>query len=63
VRRVLDRATGHEAERLARKAIEAGRPIPSPGDHAAVPWVGFHTFRHTCASMLFDAGKEHPPGG
>jgi integrase len=58
VRRVLDRATGHEAERLARKAIKAGRPIPSPGDHAGVPSIGFHTFRHTCASMLFDAGKN-----
>lgn len=21
-------------------------------------WVGFHTFRHTCASLLFDAGKN-----
>jgi integrase len=58
VRRVLDRTTGHEAERLARKAAEAGRPLPDPGDHAGVPWVGFHTFRHTCASMLFDAGKN-----
>jgi len=24
---------------------------------AEVPWVGFHTFRHTCASLLFAAGK------
>jgi integrase len=21
-------------------------------------WVGFHTFRHTCASLLFGAGKN-----
>jgi len=21
-------------------------------------WVGFHTFRHTCASLLFEAGKD-----
>jgi integrase len=25
---------------------------------AGVPWVGFHTFRHTCASMLFAKGKN-----
>jgi integrase len=25
---------------------------------AGVPWVGFHTFRHTCASILFAAGKN-----
>ncbi len=23
-----------------------------------LPWVGFHTFRHTCASMLFEAGRN-----
>jgi integrase len=21
-------------------------------------WVSFHTFRHTCASLLFEAGKN-----
>lgn len=21
-------------------------------------WVGFHTFRHTCASLLFAGGKD-----
>jgi integrase len=25
---------------------------------AGVPWVGFHTFRHTCASILFASGKN-----
>jgi integrase len=25
---------------------------------AGVPWVGFHTFRHTCASVLFASGKN-----
>jgi integrase len=25
---------------------------------AEVPWVGFATFRHTCASLMFDAGKN-----
>jgi integrase len=23
-----------------------------------LPWVGFHSFRHTCASLLFEAGKD-----
>ena len=25
---------------------------------AGVPWVTFHTFRHTCASLLFEGGKN-----
>ena len=24
----------------------------------ALPWVSFHTFRHTCASLLFEAGRN-----
>lgn len=28
------------------------------GKKAGVPWAGFHTFRHTCASMLFARGKN-----
>jgi site-specific recombinase XerC len=27
-------------------------------ERAGVPWVSFHTFRHTCASMLFEQGKN-----
>jgi integrase len=27
-------------------------------DAAGVPWVTFHTFRHTCASILFASGKN-----
>lgn len=23
-----------------------------------MPWVTFHTFRHTCASLLFAAGRN-----
>jgi integrase len=23
-----------------------------------VSWVGFHTFRHTCASLLFEQGRN-----
>jgi integrase len=22
-----------------------------------MPWIGFHTFRHTCASILIEAGR------
>jgi integrase len=25
---------------------------------AGVPWVGFHSFRHTCASLLFAQGPN-----
>src|SRR6476619_4146709 len=25
---------------------------------AGVPWAGFHTFRHTCASIVFAEGKN-----
>jgi integrase len=27
-------------------------------DRAGMPWVTFHSFRHTCASLLFEAGKD-----
>jgi integrase len=34
------------------------RYVLDPATEAAgVPWVHFHTFRHTCASVLFAAGK------
>ena len=25
---------------------------------AGLPWASFHTFRHTCASLAFDAGRN-----
>jgi integrase len=28
------------------------------GERAGLPWVSFHTFRHTCGSLLFSAGKN-----
>jgi integrase len=34
--------------RVLRPAVEA----------VGLEWVGFHTFRHTCASMLFASGKN-----
>jgi len=27
-------------------------------DAVRLEWVGFHSFRHTCASLLFEAGKD-----
>ena len=44
-----------------------GAPVPAPADlfarvlkpaarRAGVPWAGFHTLRHTCATMLFRRG-------
>ena len=29
-----------------------------PARQADLPWVGFHTFRHTCASLLFASGRN-----
>ena len=27
-------------------------------EEACLPWVGFHTFRHTCATLLFSEGRN-----
>jgi integrase len=32
------------------------RVLKKAGRRAGVPWVGFHTFRHTCATTLFRSG-------
>jgi integrase len=32
------------------------RVLKPAARRAGVPWAGFHTFRHTCATMLFRAG-------
>lgn len=34
------------------------RVLAPAAEEADVAWIGFHTFRHTCASMLFEAGKN-----
>jgi integrase len=34
------------------------RVLKPAADEACVGWVGFHTFRHTCASMLFSQGRN-----
>ena len=49
-------------------ANEAGGPLDKdnlrrrhlrpPAEEAGAPWAGFHTFRHTCASLLFERGAS-----
>lgn len=34
------------------------RYLKVAAEEAGVPWAGFHTFRHTCASMLFERGAN-----
>jgi integrase len=41
-------AYGNIRRRVLVPAVEA----------AGHPWVTFHTFRHTCASLLFEAGRD-----
>jgi integrase len=31
------------------------RPV---AEEVGAPWAGFHTFRHTCASILFESGRN-----
>ena len=43
-------------------ALRAGnlryRVLKPAAQRAGVPWVGFHTLRHTCAALLVDAGTS-----
>ena len=34
------------------------RILRPAAEEADLSWIGFHTFRHTCASLLFDAGRN-----
>lgn len=34
------------------------RVLKPAAQKAGFPWVGFHTFRHTCASLLFAEGRN-----
>jgi integrase len=34
------------------------RVLKPAAEEAGVPWAGFHTFRHTCASLLFAEGRN-----
>jgi len=49
--------TGPQGGRLSDGNLR--RRVLAPAARAAgLPWVTFHTFRHTCASLLFEAGRD-----
>jgi integrase len=49
--------TGPRGNRIDRAWV--WRNVLKPAAKAAgVPWAGFHTFRHTCASILFANGRN-----
>ncbi len=43
---------------LKPAAKAAGFVVPAEGENEPAAWVSFHTFRHTCASLLFEAGRN-----
>ena len=50
----------HHADRdgdLGRQSASP-RARSRPRPRAGLPWVTFHTFRHTCASLLFEVGRD-----
>lgn len=47
--------TTHDGTPLDAKNL-AARVLKPAAKRAGVPWVGFHTFRHTCATTLFRHG-------
>ncbi len=46
-----------KGEHLAYHRVEHNVLTPA-AKKAGVPWVTFHSFRHTCASLLFAAGRN-----
>lgn len=34
------------------------RALKPAAEEAGAPWMGFHTLRHSCASMLFERGRN-----
>src|SRR5437763_3260750 len=49
--------TGPRGMQVDRRWLR--RQVLDPATKATgVPWVSFHTFRHSCASLLFAAGKS-----
>jgi len=49
--------TDSRGERLDRDWLWRNALKPA-ARKAGVPWAGFHTFRHTCASILFANGRN-----
>ena len=65
--RTAQRASGRgDRSRLHRRSAAAAstsrtsrrRALIPAAQEAGVSWIGFHTFRHTCASMLFARGRN-----
>jgi len=49
----LDAPVPHvKVRRVFRRVLQPAR------EAADLPWVGFHAFRHTCASILFAEGRN-----
>jgi integrase len=46
------KGTALKVENVRRRVLRLA------AEEAGAPWAGFHTFRHTCASMLFERGKN-----
>jgi integrase len=46
------------AGRVLKPAAETVGLVVPGANGEPTAWVSFHTFRHTCASLLFDAGKN-----
>ena len=46
------------ASRVLKPAAEAVGLVAAGQAGQPAAWVSFHTFRHTCASLLFDAGRN-----
>ena len=46
------------ASRVLKPAAKAAGLVLEDRNGKPTAWVSFHTFRHTCASLLFDAGKN-----
>lgn len=49
--------TNSSGERLDASNLRR-RVLTPAATRAGVPWVGFHTFRHTCATILFRRGHN-----
>ncbi len=65
--RLAQRTASHGADDLIFSASNGSplraenvrrRQLKPAGKRVGVPWIGFHTFRHTAASLLFDGGSN-----
>ena len=58
-RRAERHARLHHDHRQTAQPLNHYRDVLHPvAVRAGLPWVSFHNFRHTCASLLFAAGKN-----